>query len=379
MKSKPAKSKFLPFAIVILVVAVVLIAGKLISSGSLFSSILNSKNPITIDPSTMEMSLAESHTFTSYATVSTGTIPVKSYWSLKADPKAKKVEAPVIDYTKTPTDATSIISNLKSNGGVFLEGCTASETCILHSGTVATDVTLVATNGDGTAEVPVHITADLPANPFTDTVPDWAQAMAYSLHEKGIFNGYADGSFGADKILTRGQAVTLYYNLTKSYGVDADKFIENKDCNVVSMKPDHYAYKAVCYAFYAGWLKDLDMWNGFQPDAPILRNEVALITSNVAGDKSADKYFNLYVPDSEYKIAFTDEYLIYRAKAIFKDVLETTKYPKAIAVVDLDGIMTGNIIDGKWYFKPEAKLNRAEMAKILGSFISLIQQIYGAY
>lgn len=376
MKSKPSKSKFFPVTLTILVLAIVVLVGKLIlNGGSLLSSVLNT-NPISvsIEPSTMSMTLAESHTFTSYATVSTGQVKVNADWSLKSNASTDKTSYSSVDTSSAPVELSAT-----GNNGIFLEGCNSSETCVFHSGTTAKDVTLVATVDGKSAEVPVHITADLPPNPFPDTIPDWAQSMVYSLHNLGVIKGFADGSFGASQTLTKGQAIVLLYNLTRIYGVDTSPILTQNSCDVLNVKKEHYAYDAICFAYYSSWLKDLDMFGGFNPDSPILRNEVAQIVYNFLGDNSLNANIHFHISDTRYIDFIADlNYLEQYSQDYFPDVKSNPKYSAAITAVFFSGIMNGtpDPVKKSYYFRPGDKLNRAEMATIMGRVINLIAQVY---
>lgn len=377
MNSSFGKSKYFIIGLAILVLGGVVLAQRGAFNGTFLADVISpGTGSFYIEPSDAQMDLASSYLFTSYAKFSTGTVKMKSNWTL-VDPstgaasmtptQTSSVQSTMkaTSYTKTSTGAAPIKQIQTPVSGSFIKGCDNSETCEFHSGTVAGKLLLKAVSAKGESTATITVNNKLPANPFKDSVPDWAQAMVYSLYEKDIINGYANGSFGSADPVTRAQVIMLLTNLTTAYGIYPDGLIGNKNCDLFAdVKKDNFAYKAVCFASYSGWLKDMGSIGNFKPNEPMLRHEVALVLANLMSDRALTAIFN--------NPNLTESILKSYFSAFFADVTLQTPNNKAILVMSNYGVMVGtyDFKTDKESFKPFNPINRAEMAVVIGRLMN---------
>jgi len=107
-------------------------------------------------------------------------------------------------------------------------------------------------------------------NRFGDLEGHWAKSYVLPISAMGLVKGVDEDSFSPDTALTRGMMVTI---LGRWAGVDESPV---GDTGFADVAPDRY------YAPYVAWAKEAGVVNGtgedtFSPDAPITRQELAVI------------------------------------------------------------------------------------------------------
>jgi len=170
------------------------------------------------------------------------------------------------------------------------------------------------------------------AGKFTDMTGHWASKHATVLAEKGIVNGYQDGSFRADNAITRAE-------LTKII-VEALKVPEGTGSAFKDVSASSWYSQYVSRAAAAGVVTGFE--NGtFGPDANVSRQDAALMIYRA---------INIISPLPEgYKF--------------YADELDISDYasPAIRCLSDL-GIITGT---GDNTFKPLNNITRGEMAALV--------------
>lgn len=267
-----------------------------------------------IEPGHAEISLSDSYTFTSYEQVSTKTVAQESE----------------------------------------------------HSGDVAGEVILMAEDGDEAAEATIQIEEELEESPYTDDIPDWAEASVYLLNDRGIMMGYSTGEFGSGDPVTRAQFTTLYYRILDLAYPEVPDIVSS--CDVYDdVDSSSYAYDAICFGHYGNWFTDMETGANFNPDQPLLRKEAALILSN---SFLAGLFENYYAPLFGLDIDTVD----FAAWWVYDDVREEDMPLRAIGLVAYFELMTGITIWDEYgrssqYFYPDNSINRAEAAVIFDRFV----------
>lgn len=305
------------------------------------------KYKIRIEPTSQIVNIGESYTFTSYTETPTGPVETKSdYWEL---------------------DSSKEVGEIKD--------CDGSSKCTFYADINTGNTTLFAIKGEDTANAYIEVVNEV-INPFTDSLPTWADEYIISLYNKNIVSGYSDGRYGPSDSVTRAQYIVMLYRMAQFAGFDTENMLKDKDCNLYSdVKSDHYAYKAICFAKYYNWLGDAFNASEFKPEEAIIRELVAYINYNTAlNTLYRNDMKNLYQIKDDYifniiygyEIEFINEYY---ADYEFDDVGEYDKYATAIGLNNYYYIMNGSSSDNykTYMFKPTETLNRAEAAKILWS------------
>ncbi|MBI2463786.1 S-layer homology domain-containing protein [Candidatus Peregrinibacteria bacterium] len=280
---------------------------------------------ISLDKENVELESGESYTFTAYGEFSTMTIPVKVDWNL-----SDKAIASLGCEGKT-TDTCKATAKKK-------EGSTTLTIQTSRDGNIFTD------------SASIKVSAPLKNN-FKDNLPSWAQKGILKLNQMGIIQGYSDGNFGSADPLTRAQIVTLLSRLLEKDGLNDATVTEGKNCKIFDdVNEKHFAYKPICYGFYAGWL---DVSKGkFKPDEKAPRG----LTSDFV-NKSIGKKLKSALSKTTSK------------KAIFEDVPQTHEFYEAVSAMSDLGVMTGY---ESGTFGPDNALNRAEAAVVLSRVNDLI-------
>ena len=131
-------------------------------------------------------------------------------------------------------------------------------------------------------EVSVHaITGaiiDYSSEIFDDALGHWAENTIFDFYNKGYINGYADNSFKPDGNITRAEFVKVlnkYFNLTKTSGVS---FNDTKN---------HWAKSEIDIAVTNGICKGVSATE-FNPDAPITREQAAVMIANYLNIKDTN-------------------------------------------------------------------------------------------
>jgi hypothetical protein len=108
----------------------------------------------------------------------------------------------------------------------------------------------------------------------SDIKGHWAESQISSWIEKGMIQGYEDGSFRPELSITRAEFVTL---MNRSFG-----FKELASISFGDVEPGNYAYEEVAKAVKAGYIQGYSDGT-FGVDKPISRQEAAVIIDRVLG------------------------------------------------------------------------------------------------
>ena len=164
---------------------------------------------------------------------------------------------------------------------------------------------------------------------FTDlTTKDWFYTAVDYAVGKGLFVGAGDGLFKPNDVMTRGMFVTVLGNLA---GVVKSQWTGSRFTDVKETK---------YYAPYVAWASEYGLVSGtsattFSPDAPITREQIAVILYNfakrTANDTSfsADR-FNAFV-DGAMASSFAKEALQWAADKQVLSGASGALSPKAVA------------------------------------------------
>lgn len=162
-----------------------------------------------------------------------------------------------------------------------------------NGSTVGTDGTIKnpdgsVTNPDGSVTSPGGDTN--PAIQFTDISKHWAESTIKSFVNSKYINGYNDGTFRPDNLITRAEFVKI---LNKYFG------LTNKSGKVFSDTSSHWAKEEIDIAVTNGIVNGFPDGT-FKPEAPITREEASVMISNYKqiSDKDLDK-LNTYKDSSE--------------------------------------------------------------------------------
>lgn len=126
-------------------------------------------------------------------------------------------------------------------------------------------------------------------NYFQDVADsDWFSNAVASVTEKGVLNGYGDGSFCPDKNITRAE-----------FAAAASKFlfgtVDKGNTKFADVSETHWAYNAISKMADSGLLNGYD-GGMFLPDQPITRAEAVTVMNKMLGK----------APDSEANNPFSD-------------------------------------------------------------------------
>lgn len=139
----------------------------------------------------------------------------------------------------------------------------------------------VALNRFRNGEAPLYdMTDKTDVIPFTDTVTHWVHDMAIVAQQRGIMNGYADGTFKPSQSLTRVQAVSILARVLD---------LPNTNETLVYRDMPNYAEatkKLVQQAYEAGLVQR----NGgqFNPSAKVTRAQLALMMARAYTYKTGE-------------------------------------------------------------------------------------------
>lgn len=335
-------------AFAIAVVVVLEISSKAILVNTLASDV-RSEGAFFITPESVEMNLSDSYTFSSYEQVGTKSVATKADWSI-----VRELEDGTFE--EDPND-------------LYLENCTDSATCTVHLSDVSGALTLTAQSDDQSAEAEISVVEALPESPYTDEIPEWAEASVYLLNDRGIMMGYSNGEFGSEDPVTRAQFVTLYYRILDLAYPEVPDIVS--DCDVYSdVDSTHFGYEAICFGYYGNWYEGMEEVSGtFNPDQALTRLEAAQILANSFLEGMFNNY---YAPLFGLDIGLLDF-----ATALYYIDLEDYQIStvEPIGLVSYFELMTGSYQYSEewheygWHFFPENPINRAETAVILTRFI----------
>lgn len=181
-------------------------------------------------------------------------------------------------------------------------------------------------------------TASFAAAPFTD-VNDSSVNYAY---ENGLMSGISATKFEPNRILTRGEFVTVFASLTREETPSAGSL------PFVDVKPTAYYYAPVLWAYNNNIVSGTTS-NTFSPNATLNREQVASMVSD---------YLKKYFPDKKLKpTTFTD---LNQASPWARDGVQL-----AGQVFKDAGIITSS------NFEPKKPFTRLEVAKLVSELDNL--------
>ena len=203
-------------------------------------------------------------------------------------------------------------------------------------------------NGRLLAEVPHFSTYGVaykaPAPVFTDISGHWAKQDIEFVAARGLLSGTDDGLFSPDGTMTRGMFVTALGRLA---GINPDSY---QTRSFTDVKADAY------YAAYVEWAAQKNIVKGtgdklFSPDAPVTREQMAVMMTNYAGQMG----YSIPTPLASVTFADSDKISAWAAKEV--------------AAMQRAGIVKGK--DGN-RFDPQASATRAEVSAVLRRFVEIV-------
>ncbi|MNO97161.1 Cellulosome-anchoring protein precursor [compost metagenome] len=224
----------------------------------------------------------------------------------------------------------------------------------------------------------------LAANTFPDVDEikyKWATESIRSMVDKGVVNGYSDGTFKPDKAVTKAEFVHMFHKLfpeinhssgKSSDFADARKHWANKDFaalfngDYVWPFAENVGGKYPNYQFY------------ISPDKPLTRWDVMMIAS-IRTDytnqtlhpeieeviSTASQYMDIKVRPANYNDDFSAYYPVlyidYSEEEYYYDGDSQDQKAEAFYTLTKLGVITGN----EGYLRPKALVTRAEAVTIL--------------
>lgn len=196
--------------------------------------------------------------------------------------------------------------------------------------------------GLGAISMPASVNA---AGGFKDVKADhWAKSAIESATGKGYFKGYADGTFKPNATLTRAEFAATLARLSKAEATDTAE-------KVFADLSGHWSETEVNRAVALGFIDPKDYSNGFKPNTPITRFEIAKwMTSGLAAI------------DGDYKQALEDtKTTVIPVKEYFTPGIPESKAP--YVAVAMGTKLLGGYPDGTFGLNSNA--TRAEASTIL--------------
>ena len=183
-----------------------------------------------------------------------------------------------------------------------------------------------------------------PAQVFTDIAGHWAKQDIEFVAARGLLSGTGNSLFSPDGTMTRGMFVTALGRLA---GVNPADY---QTRSFTDVKADAY------YAAYVEWAAQKGIVSGtgeglFSPDAPVTREQMAVMMTNYAGQMG----YAIPTPLAEAAFVDSDKVSEWAAK-------EVTAMQRA-------GIVKGR--DGN-RFDPQASATRAEVSVVLRRFVEVV-------
>lgn len=183
---------------------------------------------------------------------------------------------------------------------------------------------------------------------FSDlTSEHWAYKPISDMTEKGILNGYPDGSFKPNKSITRAEFAKILVN-TLNLTSDSSNNIQFKD-----VPEEHWAhnYIKVASKYLTGYQNGSEYL--YMPDSATVREDMALAIVTAMG-----------LNNSEYKIDTLNKF---SDKGLISESLK-----KYVAIAAENGLMNGNA-DGT--FNPKGNLTRAEVCQLMLNALNNLEKI----
>ena len=188
----------------------------------------------------------------------------------------------------------------------------------------------------------------LAASIYTDTA-DTAALEVLSMAD--IFDGYADGAFHGDKVLTRAQLTKV---ACKLLGLKVDE----KAVPAFADAKDSWAAAYIAAAYDAGVINGKTA-DAFAPDDPVTRNQAAMIFARMVGfdDSAIASLPWSQRVEQAVSAARLDGFLtldngpLTRAEAA--DAAYAALFAKSLKPTELSGVLTANTLAGKLGFTTE--------------------------
>ena len=179
---------------------------------------------------------------------------------------------------------------------------------------------------------------------FTDIAGHWAKSYIEFVAARGLLSGTGNNLFSPDATMTRGMFVTALGRLA---GVNPADY---QTRSFTDVKTDAY------YAAYVEWAAQKNIVKGtgenlFSPDAPVTREQMAVMMVNYAGQ------LGYAIPTPLAEAAFADGGQISAWAA------------KEVTAVQRAGIVKGR--DGN-RFAPQENATRAEVSVVLRRFVEIV-------
>ena len=138
---------------------------------------------------------------------------------------------------------------------------------------------------------------------FFDVDPsDWYYDEVMRLTEAGILDGYSDGGFYPDKSITNAEFIKLL--VADIYHADRFQF-------ETVLFSEHWASEYLTLAYKLGYIVSDDIRRGFEPDAPIVRSDMAKFAVRALGLDTSKRVSRPFADKAdEYACTAFGEYLV---------------------------------------------------------------------
>ncbi|MGQ9557510.1 MAG: S-layer homology domain-containing protein [Desulfurispora sp.] len=207
-----------------------------------------------------------------------------------------------------------------------------------------------ASAGTGTSYAAASAAHDAPC--FSDIDGHWAAEYICRAAAKGYIKGYGNGTFRPSRSLTRAQFAAITVRL---WQLDRDPGLQVADLSAVrryfqDVMPEDWYARDVWLATRVGIFQGDAQ--GFRPNDPILREEVAICLARAVQRKMGFVMVGMAAPTAPVDLA----------------LVSPGARPYVLKVWEL-GLMRGN---EKGEFGPARKLTRAEMAVLISRVEELL-------
>lgn len=187
---------------------------------------------------------------------------------------------PLSDYNKLGTYSKesvflSMLSSIGSKNSLaeidaLFDECVKEQTPAAGGQTGGGGKTSAANKGSSAVSnsVPVTPPEKVKTGVFPDVKGHWAEEAIKELYEKGVINGFEDGSFCPDNAVTRAEFVKI---MCKMFGLSG-----KGECSFNDVTSKDWFYDAVCTGEKYGLITGDDK-GGFNPHKAITREDAAVI------------------------------------------------------------------------------------------------------